>query len=75
MRGFRTSADQLHPVDPTLAADFVAINRELEQVTMSMVPSGNMETEGSKVEDPWRMDPLSRLVVKQHQRLEDLFAP
>ncbi|KAH9970408.1 CHAT domain-containing protein [Lactifluus volemus] len=65
MRDFRTSTDQLRAVDPTLAAEFEAINRDLEQVTMSMAPCGNMET-GS-----WKTDPLSHLVTKQRQFLGD----
>ncbi|KAH9970427.1 CHAT domain-containing protein, partial [Lactifluus volemus] len=65
MRDFRTSTDQLRAVDPTLAAEFEAINRDLEQVTMSMAPCGNMET------DSWKTDPFSHLVAKQRQVLGD----
>ncbi|KAH9970413.1 CHAT domain-containing protein [Lactifluus volemus] len=65
MRDFRTSTDQLRAVDPTLAAEFEAINRDLEQVTMSMAPRGNMET------DSWKTDPFGHLVAKQRQFLND----
>ncbi|KAH9957187.1 hypothetical protein BGW80DRAFT_1257411, partial [Lactifluus volemus] len=71
MRDFRTSTDQLRAVDPTLAAEFEAINRDLEQVTMSMAPCGNMETERIKVEDSWITNPFSHLVAKQRQFLGD----
>ncbi|KAH9970436.1 CHAT domain-containing protein [Lactifluus volemus] len=71
MRDFRTSTDQLRAVDPTLAAEFEAINRDLEQVTMSMAPCGNMERESIKVEDSWTTDPFSHLVAKQRQFLDD----
>jgi hypothetical protein len=71
MRGFRTSTDQLRVVDPTLAAEFEEINRDLEQVTMSMTPRGNMETENIKAEDSWRTDTFSGLVAKQRQLLDD----
>ncbi|KAH9957184.1 hypothetical protein BGW80DRAFT_1465985 [Lactifluus volemus] len=71
MRDFRTSTDQLRAVDPTLAAEFEAINKDLEQVTMSMAPCGNMETESIKVEDSWTTDPFSDLVAKQQQFLGD----
>ncbi|KAH9970416.1 CHAT domain-containing protein [Lactifluus volemus] len=71
MRDFRTSTDQLRVVDPTLAAEFEAINSDLEQVTMSMAPCGNMETEIIKVEDSWKTDPFSHLVAKQRQFLDD----
>ncbi|KAH9961397.1 hypothetical protein BGW80DRAFT_1564084 [Lactifluus volemus] len=71
MRDFRTSTDQLRAVNPTLAAEFEAINRDLEQVTMSMAPCGNMETECVKVEDSWTTDPFGHLVAKQRQVLDD----
>ncbi|KAH9970438.1 CHAT domain-containing protein [Lactifluus volemus] len=69
MRDFRTSTDQLRAVDPTLAAEFEAINKDLEQVTMSMAPCGNMETESIKVEDSWTTGPFSHLVAKQRRFL------
>ncbi|KAH9977050.1 CHAT domain-containing protein [Lactifluus volemus] len=71
MRGFRTSADQLEAHDSNLAAEFVTINRDLEQVTMSMAPCGNLNTESSEVEGPWKMDPFGRLVMKQRQLLTE----
>ncbi|KAH9977053.1 CHAT domain-containing protein [Lactifluus volemus] len=71
MRGFRTSADQLEAVDSDLAAEFVKISRDLEHVTMSMAPCGKMNTEGSEVEGPWKMDPFGRLMMKQRQLLAE----
>ncbi|KAH9962712.1 CHAT domain-containing protein [Lactifluus volemus] len=70
MRGFHTSADQLAAVNSALAAEFVEINKDLEEVTMSMVPCGSMEAECSGVEDPDGMDPFGRLMMKQRKLLE-----
>jgi len=43
LRGFRTSVDQLSALDPFLAQTFTAINRDLERLTMSVLPSGKTE--------------------------------
>jgi hypothetical protein len=65
MRGFRTSADQLAGVDSLLAEKFVAINRDLEKVTMPM------EIDDSKPDGPEGMDPFGRRVVKQRKLLDE----
>jgi hypothetical protein len=57
--------DQLRAVNPALAEKFVAINRKLEKVTMSM------EIDDSEVEGPEGMDPFGRLVVKQQKLSEE----
>ena len=71
MRGFRTAVDQLGAVDSALAAKFIAINSELEELTMSTVPGGNMETDSSGVEGSEGLDPFGRLLVKQRKLLEE----
>jgi CHAT domain-containing protein len=65
MRGFRTSADQLAGVDSGLAEKFMAINRDLEKVTMSM------ELDSNEANGPGGMDPFGRRVVKQQKLLEE----
>ncbi|KAI0255206.1 CHAT domain-containing protein [Lactifluus subvellereus] len=71
MRGFRTVADQLGAVDSALASKFIATNRELEKLTMSMVPCGNMEEPDTNgVEGLEGMDPFGRLVVGQRKLFE-----
>jgi CHAT domain-containing protein len=65
MRGFRTSADQLGAVDSALTEKFVAINRDLEKLTMSI------GIDGSEVDGLEGMDPFGRLVVKQRKLLEE----
>ncbi|KAH9977044.1 CHAT domain-containing protein [Lactifluus volemus] len=71
MRGFRTSADKLRAVDSNLAAEFEAINGDLEKVTKSMVPRENMGIEGSEVRGTWETNPFGHLVTKQRQLLDD----
>ena len=70
MRGFRTSLEQLRAADSDLAEKFAAVNRGLESLTMSVVPDGSVETDGSNVDGCERMDPFGRLVVEQRQVLE-----
>ncbi|KAI0255232.1 hypothetical protein BJV78DRAFT_1279434 [Lactifluus subvellereus] len=62
---------QVQIVDSALASKFIAINSELEELTMSMAPSGNMETDSNGVEGPEGMDPFGRLVVKQRKLFEE----
>ncbi|KAH9957464.1 CHAT domain-containing protein [Lactifluus volemus] len=71
MRSFRTSADRLAAVNLALAEEFVAINSELEQVTMSIVPYGIIEAADYGGECPSRMDPFGPLVAKRQELLED----
>ncbi|KAI0255287.1 hypothetical protein BJV78DRAFT_1358864 [Lactifluus subvellereus] len=71
MRGLRTSIDQLGEADPHLAQKFVAVNRELEMLTMSVLPGGSGETYNVEVDDHEGMDPFGRLVVQHRQLLEE----
>ncbi|KAH9980949.1 CHAT domain-containing protein [Lactifluus volemus] len=64
LRGFRSSADQIRTVDPPLAEAFVAINEDLEKVTMSI------DTYGSENHDPEGMDQFGRQMVQQRKLLE-----
>jgi len=70
LRGFRTSVDQLSAVDPTLAQRFTAINRDLERVTTSVLPSGKTELGGTGSEDSEGADPFNRLLLEQRKLLE-----
>jgi len=72
LRGFRTSVDQLSAVDPFLAQTFMTVNRNLERLTTSVLPSeeavlasGGTGTEGSE-----GADPFNRLLLKQRKLLE-----
>ena len=70
LRGFRTSVDQLSAVDPFLAQYFTAINRDLERLTMSVLPSGKTELGGTGTENSEGADPFNRLLLKQRKLLE-----
>ncbi|KAI0293090.1 hypothetical protein BC826DRAFT_1016877 [Russula brevipes] len=67
MRGFRTSIDQLHAVDPHLAEEFTVINRNLEILTMSIFPGGG-KGDGDRVEGEG-MDLFGPLVMQQRKLL------
>ena len=69
MRGLRTSVEHLRAADSHLAEQFAAVNRDLETVTMSVMPSGSEEID-DEVDGRGRADPFSRLVVQQRQFLE-----
>ena len=73
MRGFRTSTDQLHAVDPLLAERFVDINRRLKSVTMSVAQSESKEVGGSGTGTmcPEGMDLIGHLVSTQRTLLEE----
>jgi len=70
LRGFRTSVDQLSAVDPFLAQTFTAINRDLERLTMSVLPSGKTELGGTGSGGSEGADPFNRLLLKQRKLLE-----
>ena len=66
LRGLRTSIDQL-AVDPGLAKEFTAVNRELETLAISVSPSAVMNDDDG-LEAGKEMDKFGRL-VEQHQKL------
>jgi CHAT domain-containing protein len=60
--------EQLRVVDPHLADNFVAVNRELEMLTLTISPNIN----DSGVDDGLEgMDPFGRLVVRKRKLLDD----
>ena len=66
MRGFRTSIDQIRLAPSHLAVKFVAVNRDLETLTVSSlnkVDGGDSDVEG--------MDPFGHLVMRQRKLLDD----
>ena len=65
MRGLRTSISQIRLADSNLAAKFLAVNRELETltVTFSLNVSGNNDLEG--------MDPYGHSVIRKQKLLDD----
>ncbi|KAH9999177.1 CHAT domain-containing protein [Russula compacta] len=71
LRGFHNSVNQLSSVDPLLAEKWAAINRDLENLTMSVLPSRNTGIDGGGTEDSDGTDPFGRLLMKQRKLLEE----
>ena len=68
MRGFRTSIDQIHAIDPHLSETFAEVNRDLEMLTLTTSANSNDDGRGG---GPVGMDPFGQLVVHQRKLLDD----
>jgi CHAT domain-containing protein len=68
MRGLRTPVDQIRFVDPHLADNFAAINRELEMVTLALSPKTNVHGRDSDID---AVDAFGDLVVRQRKLFDD----
>jgi CHAT domain-containing protein/tetratricopeptide (TPR) repeat protein len=73
MRGLRTSIDQLRAADPTLADRLMAINRDLEMVTMSVaqLESENTDIVDGEAGNHEGMDAFGRLFLRQRSLSEE----
>ncbi|KAH8995837.1 CHAT domain-containing protein [Lactarius hatsudake] len=71
MRHFRASIDQLLQVHPQLAHKFVAINRDLEELTKSIPPSHKLSMDDGAADDSRAVDPFGRLLLKQRWMLKE----
>jgi tetratricopeptide (TPR) repeat protein len=67
LRGFRTPMSQLFYEDPSLAEKFTEINHELEELTVSISPSGRPYFEGTIALGAELTDPFGLLVLKQRK--------
>jgi len=67
LRGLRTSIHQLE-VDPHLAEEFTAVNRELETLTTS-ISSGTVMNDSDELETGIGMDKFGRVVVRHRELL------
>jgi len=67
LRGLRTSIHQLE-VDPHLAEEFTAVNRELETLTTSISP-GTVMKDSDTLEAGTGMDKFGRVVVRHRELL------
>ncbi|KAH9041481.1 CHAT domain-containing protein [Lactarius deliciosus] len=65
MRGLRSPMAQLVEEDSPLAKRFAEINQELEELTISVTPSGRPEVDDGGAQGIDLTDPLGRLVVKR----------
>ena len=68
MRGFRTSIDQIRPAPSHLADRFVAVNRDLETLTVSFSPNNKVDGGDSDLQGA---DPFGHLVMRQRKLLDD----
>ena len=71
MRGLRTPVTQVIEQDSPLAKRFEEINQELENLTISVTPSGRPEANDSDHLEKVGMDPFGRLVLKQKKLVEE----
>jgi len=69
LRGLRTSIHHISGADPLLAEKFTAINREVEELTMSVLPNQSTGVNDDGAEDDKERDPFGRLLVKQRKLL------
>ena len=65
MRRLRVSIDQLLEVDPDLERQFVAVNRELEELTKSVPPSLTLSVDDTPADNLRAADPFGCLLLKQ----------
>jgi hypothetical protein len=71
MRHLRASTDQLLQADPQLGQKLAAVNRDLEELTKSIPPSLNLDTDDHAADDLRAVDPFGRLLVKQRKLLKE----
>jgi len=71
LRGLRTAIQHIAGVDPLLADKLTTVNRNLEKLTMSVLPSGSSDVDGEGAEDNKWVDPYSRLLTEQRKLLEE----
>ncbi|KAH9024168.1 hypothetical protein EDB85DRAFT_1894473 [Lactarius pseudohatsudake] len=65
MRHLRASIDQLLQPDSQLGQRFAAVNRDLEELTMSIPPSHELSIDDGPADDLRAVDPFGRLILKQ----------
>ncbi|KAH9170782.1 CHAT domain-containing protein [Lactarius sanguifluus] len=65
MRHLRASIDQLLQADSQLGQRFAAVNRDLEELTMSIPPSHELSIDDGSADDLRAVDPFGRLILKQ----------
>ena len=71
LRGLRTFNHHIAGVNLDLAEKFTKINRNLEKVTMSVLPSGSTQVSDDGTEDDEGPDPFGRLLLEQRKLLDE----
>ncbi|KAH9037576.1 CHAT domain-containing protein [Lactarius hengduanensis] len=76
MRHLRTPIDQLQQEHPQLGHEFVAISKNLEELTKSIPPSHKLSIDDDAADNPRAddlraVDPFGRLLLKQRELLKE----
>ncbi|KAH9057545.1 CHAT domain-containing protein [Lactarius vividus] len=71
MRHLRASIDQLQQEHPQLGHEFVAINKDLEELTKSIPPSHKLNVHDDAPENSRAVDPFGRFLLKQRELLKE----
>ncbi|KAF8262636.1 CHAT domain-containing protein [Lactarius quietus] len=71
MRHLRTSIDQLLEADPGLGRKYVAVNRDLEELTTSIPPSPGLSMDDGTADGLRAVDPFGRLLLKHREILKE----
>ncbi|KAH8978917.1 CHAT domain-containing protein [Lactarius hatsudake] len=71
MRHLRASIGQLQQEHPQLGHEFVAINKDLEELTKSIPPSHKLSFDDDAADNSRGVDPFGRLLLKQRELLKE----
>ncbi|KAH8978916.1 CHAT domain-containing protein [Lactarius hatsudake] len=71
MRHLRASIDQLQQEHPQLGHEFIAINKDLEELTKSTPPSYKLSIDDDAADNSRGVDPFGRLLLKQRELLKE----
>ena len=71
LRGLHTPVQHVADVEPQLADRFTEINRNLEKLTVSVLPKRGREVNEDETNDGEEADPFGRLLMKQRKLLEE----
>ena len=71
MRHLRTSVDKILSADPVLGHKFAAVNRDLERLTKSVLPSHKLNVDDGTASGLRAVDPFGHLVLEQRGLLNE----
>ena len=71
MRHLRASVDQLFEAHPDLGRKFIAVNRDLEELTKSVPPSHKLGVDDGTADGVRAVDSFGRLVLEQRGLLKE----
>ena len=71
MRRLRASINKLQQADPELGHKFEVVNRDLEELAMSIPPSHKLSLDDGGADDLRAADPFGRLLLRQRGLLKE----